>query len=98
MVRAAGLRYENIPVVSGTLGDAEFDRFRATLRDPANRPALVHCGSANRVGALLIPYLILDEGRSTDEAVRLAQEVGLRSQPLADAALAYARRQGGTTR
>jgi uncharacterized protein (TIGR01244 family) len=94
VVRAAGLRYENIPV-SGTFGDAEVDRFRAVLRDPANRPALVHCGSANRVGALLIPYLVLDEGRTTDEAVRLAREVGLRSQPLADAALAYARQHGG---
>jgi uncharacterized protein (TIGR01244 family) len=93
-VREAGLRYENIPVTPPKLGDAEFDRFRTVLRDPANRPALVHCGSANRVGALLIPYFVLDEGRATDEALRLAQQVGLRSQELADVALRYTRSHG----
>lgn len=93
-VRQAGLRYENIPVTPPSAGDAELDRFRSVLRNPANRPALVHCGSANRVGALLIPYLVLDEGRTTDEALRLAQEVGLRSEQFADAALSYTRSHG----
>jgi uncharacterized protein (TIGR01244 family) len=95
-VRETGLRYENIPVTPPTLGDEEFERFRAVLRDPANRPALVHCGSANRVGALLIPYLILDEGRLFEEALRLAQQVGLRSAELAAAALDYVRRLRNT--
>lgn len=94
-VREAGLRYENIPVAPPAPGDAEFDRFRSVLRNPANRPVLVHCASANRVGALLIPYLVLDEGRTTDESLRLAQQVGLRSQELAEAALRYTRSHGG---
>lgn len=33
--------------------------------------------SANRVGALVIPYLILDEGKSREEAVEIAEEVGV---------------------
>lgn len=94
--REAGLRYENVPVTPQTLGAAQFDRFRALLKNPANRPAVVHCGSANRVGALLIPYLVLDEGRSADEAVEIAQRAGLRSQELAHAALGYAKAQGAT--
>jgi len=88
-VRAAGLSYRNIPVTSATLGDREFDELRALLRDENGRPVLVHCASANRVGALLIPYLVLDEKRSRDDALRIAREVGLRSDDLARSALAY---------
>lgn len=95
-VGAAGMHYESIPVIAGTLGDAEFDRLRAVLRDRAHRPALVHCASANRVGALLIPYLVLDEGRTTEAALQLAQQVGLRSQELAVLALAYVRARSTT--
>ena len=45
--------------------DETFDRFRELIRDGGRRPLLVHCSSANRVGALLIPYLILDEKSMT---------------------------------
>lgn len=93
--RAAGLRYENIPVTAATLGAPEFDRFRALLREPDVRPALVHCASANRVGALLIPYLVLDERRTLDEALAIADEAGLRSHELAEIALRYTRAHEG---
>lgn len=93
--RAAGLRYENIPVTAATLGDAEFDRFRALLGEPDIRPVLVHCASANRVGALLIPYLILDERRTLDEALAIADEAGLRSHELAELALRYVKSHDG---
>lgn len=96
VARDAGLRYENIPVTPPTLGDAEFDRFRAVLMDPANRPLLVHCASANRVGALLIPYLMLDEGRPVGVALELAKRAGLRSQELADVALQYVKANGAS--
>ena len=88
-VRAAGLTYRNIPVTPATLGNHEFDEFRKLHRDESARPVLVHCGSANRVGALLIPYLVLDEKRSRDDALKIAGEVGLRSDHLARAALSY---------
>lgn len=93
-VKKAGLTYEQIPVTAQTLNDAHFDRFRQFVGDPANRPMLVHCASANRVGALLLPYLLLDEHRTPDEALALARQVGLRSQDLTDAALRYARTRG----
>jgi uncharacterized protein (TIGR01244 family) len=94
--RAAGLRYENIPVTPQTLRDADFDRFRAFVADRANRPMLVHCASANRVGALLLPYLLLDERLAPDAALSLARQIGLRSRELTDAALRYARDRGAT--
>lgn len=88
-VRAAGMTYHNIPVAPGTLGDREFDELRALLGDESARPLLVHCGSANRVGALLIPHMVLDEKRSLDDALELAHQVGLRSNDLTSAARIY---------
>ena len=91
VVAEAGMTYQPIPVTPQTLGAAEFDAVRAVLRERGDRPVLVHCASANRVGALLIPYLVLDEGRAPDEALRIATAVGLRSDDLAQAAFAYVR-------
>jgi protein tyrosine phosphatase (PTP) superfamily phosphohydrolase (DUF442 family) len=90
--REAGLEYVNLPV-AGLPADETFDRFRQVMRDPDKRPVLVHCGSANRVGALLIPYLVLDERQGPQEALSVAVSVGLRSRELADAALAYVNRK-----
>lgn len=87
-VRKAGMEYVNVPV-TGPPSDETFDTLRQLLRDPRNRPALVHCGSANRVGGALIPYLVLDEGKELREAVEAATGIGLRSRELADRAAEY---------
>ena len=89
VVRRAGMEYVNIPVAHKNIDDETFDRFRELIGDGGRRPVLVHCSSANRVGALLIPYLILDEGSSTEKAKEIAAEVGLRSNRLERAALRY---------
>ena len=94
--RLAGIEYHNIPVVAGSLTASEFDHVRELLRAPEKRPVLLHCVSANRVGAVLLPYLVLDEHRSPDEALRIAHDVGLRSDELAKTAFDYIRdRQDG---
>jgi uncharacterized protein (TIGR01244 family) len=89
VVRRAGMEYTNIPVGHETIEEETFERFRELMRNPERRPVLVHCSSANRVGALLVPYLVLDEGKSTEEAQEIASEVGLRSDELKEAALEY---------
>ena len=94
--RATGMKYHNIPVVAESLTASEFDQVRELLRAPDRRPVLLHCASANRVGAVLLPYLVLDELRSPDEALRIAHDVGLRSDELAKTAFDYIRdRQDG---
>ena len=99
VVRQAGMEYVNIPVGHETVEEETFERFRELMRDPECRPVLVHCSSANRVGALLVPYLVLDEGKSTEEAEEIATEVGLRSDELKEAALEYvSERQDGLGR
>lgn len=93
-VQTLGMEYVSLPVSYEGLDDATFNRFRTLLRDRARRPIIVHCQSASRVGALLIPYLMLDQGRDREAAFELACAVGLRSAPLADAAFTYAERAG----
>ncbi len=93
-VRKAGMEYIPLPVTPITLRDESYDRFRGIMRDPARRPILVHCATANRVGALLIPYLMLDERRSAEESIQLARQAGLRSPEYVTMALEYARRHG----
>lgn len=89
--QGAGLAYHNVPVIPGAIQDGQFDTVRQLLADTASQPVLLHCASANRVGALLIPYLMLDEQRPEDEALRIARDVGLRSGDMARSALAYVR-------
>ncbi len=91
-VQLAGMEYVNVPVGHEDVDDETFERFREFMADLERRPTLVHCTSANRVGALLIPYLILDEGKVPEEAVEKASRVGLRSEELKQAALRYAAR------
>jgi len=90
-VRNAGMEYVNMPleVKPEAFSDEVFDRARELLADPDHRPILVHCASAVRVAPLLIPYLILDEGRSSDEAVKIASQVGPQQDELTDVALRY---------
>ena len=91
-VARAGLRYFLLPVSHESLRDQQFDALREFLRDPANRPSLVHCQSANRVGALMLPYLALDEHIPLDQARRMADVIGLRSPDYTALALDYVRR------
>ena len=94
-VRGAGLEYINLPVSYGSLNDQTLTRVRDTLRELMEQKKTVffHCGSGNRVGATLIPYLILDQGFEEEDAVTTAMRVGTRSAELVDWALDYVRRQ-----
>lgn len=83
------LEYHSIPVIGASIGAREFAAVRSLMRTRGTRPILVHCKSANRVGAALIPWLVLDQHRSRDDALALAREIGLRSDDMARAAMAY---------
>ena len=87
------LEYHSIPVVGASIGAREFGAVRSLLRARGTRPVLVHCKSANRVGAALIPWLVLDQNHSMEEAFAIARRVGLRSDEMARAAIAYVESQ-----
>lgn len=91
VVRSAGMEYVSLPLASeaGAYTDEAFDRFREIMSDVSRRPTLVHCRTATRVQPLILAYLTLDEGKSIEEAERLADEVSPRKQELHERALAY---------
>jgi protein tyrosine phosphatase (PTP) superfamily phosphohydrolase (DUF442 family) len=89
-----GLEYVNVPVSAGTLDDATLERILGVIRG-GERTVFVHCGSGNRVGGALLPYLMLDQGLEEEDAVDQAMRIGLRSAELLEWGLEYARRQRG---
>ena len=91
--RTAGLRYVTIPVGYDGFDDALFATFRATMRDAAPRGVFVHCASGNRVGAAMIPWLVLDRGWELERAVAAAHAGGLRNAEIEDLARDYVVRQ-----
>ena len=73
---ACGLEYVNIPVVTvADLDRAHASALRAALDDDAH--ALVHCGSGNRVGALLALVAAWDWGHAPESALELGRRAGL---------------------
>ncbi len=91
-VERAGLRYVRVPFGHGPIRDETFARVREVMRAARSEPVVVHCASGNRVGAALIPWWILDEGLTEEQALGAAVKAGLSSRPLAMMALDYARR------
>jgi len=97
-VRAAGLEYVNIPFGQGDIKDATFEAALRTVRQLGGRKrVLVHCSSGNRVGAALIPYLMLDQGFEEEDAINEALRIGTRSAALLEQALEYVRRNRAET-
>ena len=92
LARQLGLEYVNVPVRAGALDDGLLERILGILRSAGDRTVFVHCGSGNRVGGALLPYLILDHGMEEQDAVEQAMRVGLRSPEMLEWGLDYARR------
>ena len=93
VVRELGMEYVPLPW-SGPeqAADAVFDRARG-LFERAQRPMFVHGSTADRVGALWIPWRALDGGLTIDAAVAEARVVGLRSTAYERAAREYVARR-----
>ena len=73
-----GLTYVNIPVTPATLDQATIDRFLNALRK-AERPVLLHCSNASRVGGLLYAWFVLEKKESPAKALERAKAAGLRA-------------------
>ncbi len=74
-----GLAYVHLPWNGAEqLTDEIFARSRELL-NTAERPILLHCASSNRVGALWIPWRVLDGGIPLEKAVTEAKTIGLKT-------------------
>lgn len=91
-IEGLDLGYYHVPWKSpDELTDAKFQEVRRLLRE-ADRPILMHCSSANRVGAMWLAYRVLDEGATKQQAIEEAKIVGLRSPNFQAKALDYIKR------
>jgi len=89
VVAANGLTYVHLPWNGvDELTDEVFAQTRELL-NTAERPILLHCGSANRVGGVWIPWRVLDGGLSFEEALAEAKVVGLKTAGYIDRAREY---------
>jgi uncharacterized protein (TIGR01244 family) len=89
-VEGLGMAYVNVPFSRPEeLTDDVLDRAREVLSDPERKPILVHCASANRVGAVWLAHRVLDDGLAYEAALAEAKRVGLKAPPLEQRAKEY---------
>lgn len=79
---AAGLKYIHLPFDAAAPDEKIVESFLSAVADTANQPAFVHCGSANRVGAVWMIKRVLQDGWTVDRARAEAQAIGLSSPQL----------------
>ena len=88
-VEKAGLRYINIPVISRAPTPEQVTEFLMVVKNKSNQPMLVHCASANRVGAFWMIYRVLEQDWPQEKALEEATRIGLTSPALKEFALNY---------
>ncbi len=83
-VEAAGLRYVWVPVTPETFSAADVRKVASVLDDKKAAPVLLHCSSANRVGALWA-VLEAERGKSLEAAEAEGRSLGLTSPAMVEA-------------
>lgn len=92
IVSGLGMKYISLPWNGADeLTDEIFDRSRELL-NTAERPVLLHCSSANRVGAVWIPWRVLDNGGDLEQAGKEAAIIGIKTPEYEPKAIDYIKR------
>jgi uncharacterized protein (TIGR01244 family) len=95
-VEEAGMKFVSIPFRGPeALTDEVFGAVRDALNG-ADGSVLLHCGSASRVGAVVLPWRVLDHGLPLEEALEEARAIGPRTAPYEERALDYVARMQAT--
>lgn len=81
--RALGMRYVSIPIAGAADYNIEnAQRLADALEGTDRLPALVHCGSGNRVGALFAIKAFHLDGKGVEESIEIGKSAGLtKSEP-----------------
>jgi uncharacterized protein (TIGR01244 family) len=87
--KALGLNYIHLPLNGQSPQAKTVDDFLSAVSNTANHPVFIHCGSANRVGAVWLIKRVLKDGWTVPKATEEAKIIGLRSAPLEQFALKY---------
>lgn len=73
---AAGLAFLHQPVKGDALTPDSVDRFREALR-ALPKPALLHCASGKRAGAMALMHVAAERGMTGDAALEMARRLGI---------------------
>lgn len=87
--QAAGLKYIHLPFNAAAPDPKVVESFLAAVADRSNQPAFIHCGSANRVGAVWMIKRALQDGWPIEKARAEAEVIGLSSPQLVTFATGY---------
>jgi uncharacterized protein (TIGR01244 family) len=80
LVRSLGMQYHALPIANTNALDREaVNRFDALLAQIGDQPAVLHCGSGNRIGALYALRAAWLQGASIEEAIGIGKTHGLTS-------------------
>ena len=91
---AAGLKYIHLPFKSSAPDPKVVDEFLKVVADTANQPLFIHCGSANRVGAMWLIKRMITDKWTEERALAEARSIGLTSAALQKFALDYVATRG----
>jgi uncharacterized protein (TIGR01244 family) len=86
---AAGMKYLHLPFDVASPDPALVDNFLAAVSNTANQPVYIHCGSANRVGAVWMIKRVLQDGWDVPKAQEEAEAIGLTNPRLKTFATNY---------
>lgn len=93
VVEGLGLTYVSLPWNGpDELTDAVFDRGRELL-STSERPLMMHCSSANRIGPIWIAWRVLDGGQTFEQAHAEAVQIGMKTPAYTDKARDYVERR-----
>ncbi len=84
-----GLNYFHLPMSGSDPDPAIIDQFLAVVSNTANQPVYIHCGSANRVGAVWLVKRVMQDDWPVEKATTEARAIGLTMPALEKFALDY---------
>jgi uncharacterized protein (TIGR01244 family) len=87
--QGVGLKYIHLPFNAQAPDPKVVESFLAAVADRSNQPVYIHCGSANRVGAMWMIKRVLQDGWPVEKAKAEGEAIGLSSPQLAAFATEY---------
>ena len=87
--QSAGLKYIHLPFNAAMPDTKVVTDFLGAVADKGNQPVFIHCGSANRVGAMWMIKRALQDGWTVERAQAEAEAIGLQNPQLKEFATNY---------
>ena len=87
--KAAGITYIHLPFNAAAPDTKVVSDFLGAVADKSNQPVFIHCGSANRVGAMWMIKRALQDGWTVERAQAEGEAIGLTNPQLKEFAANY---------